>query len=65
VSVGGSTDRSSRRGEARHAAANTRGGYLAASGRLSARLTGVESATMGFDHSYPYVLSANASRARR
>lgn len=39
-----------------------RGGYFTASGRQPWAVTGVESATMGFDHSYPYVLSEAARR---
>jgi N,N-dimethylformamidase len=50
------------RAEARNATDGVRGGYFSASGREPARLTGVESATMGFDHSYPYVLGEDASR---
>jgi N,N-dimethylformamidase len=38
------------------------GGYFNASGRESTQVTGVESATMGFDHSYPYVLKPDAHR---
>jgi N,N-dimethylformamidase len=53
-------DEETQRSEVRNATDGLRGGYLAASGRESARLTGVESATMGFDHSYPYVLGENA-----
>jgi N,N-dimethylformamidase len=38
------------------------GGYFRSSGRSTASLIGVETATMGFDHSYPYTLGAGASR---
>ncbi|HEX5292860.1 MAG TPA: N,N-dimethylformamidase beta subunit family domain-containing protein [Streptosporangiaceae bacterium] len=55
-------DEETQRSEARNATDGVRGGYLAASGRQPAGVTGVESATMGFDHSYPYVLSAQAGR---
>ncbi|HEY7143543.1 MAG TPA: N,N-dimethylformamidase beta subunit family domain-containing protein [Streptosporangiaceae bacterium] len=50
------------RSEAFHAADGMRGGHLSASGRQAAAVTGVESATMGFDHSYPYRLGPAARR---
>lgn len=49
-------DEGFRRSEAIQAADGLRGGYLAASGRRAADVTGVASATMGFDRSYPYRL---------
>ncbi len=39
-----------------------RGGFFVASGRHPAHLTGVESATMGFDRNYPYHLAEGARR---
>ena len=48
--------------EARNSTDGLRGGYFPASGREPARLTGVETATMGFDRSYPYVLGPAARR---
>jgi len=50
------------RSEALNSTDGLRGGWFSASGRQPADLTGVESATMGFDHSYPYVLGAAAAR---
>jgi N,N-dimethylformamidase len=50
------------RSEAINATDGRRGGYFTASGRQPAAVTGVESATMGFDHSYPYVLGEAARR---
>jgi len=50
------------RAEARNSTDGEPGGYFRSSGRATAELIGVESATMGFDHSYPYVLGAAASR---
>ena len=50
------------RSEAFNSTDGRRGGYFTASGRQPAAVTGVESATMGFDHSYPYVLSEAAGR---
>ena len=50
------------RSEAFNSTDGRRGGYFTASGRQPAEVTGVESATMGFDHSYPYVLSEAARR---
>jgi N,N-dimethylformamidase len=55
-------DEEFQRSEAVQATDGRRGGYLSASGRQAAAVTGVESATMGFDHSYPYVLSEAARR---
>jgi N,N-dimethylformamidase len=50
------------RAEARNSTDGQPGGYFRASGRSTAALIGVETATMGFDHSYPYTLGAGASR---
>ncbi len=50
------------RSEAFNSTDGRRGGYFTASGRQPAAVTGVESATMGFDHSYPYVLGEAARR---
>jgi N,N-dimethylformamidase len=50
------------RSEAFNSTDGRRGGYFSVSGRQPAAVTGVESATMGFDHSYPYVLSEAARR---
>jgi len=50
------------RTEARNSTDGQPGGYFRASGRSTASLIGVETATMGFDHSYPYTLGAGASR---
>jgi N,N-dimethylformamidase len=50
------------RSEAFNSTDGRRGGYFSASGREPAAVTGVESATMGFDHSYPYVLGEAARR---
>ena len=55
-------DEEFQRSEAIQATDGRRGGYLAESGRQAAAVTGVESATMGFDHSYPYVLTEAARR---
>jgi N,N-dimethylformamidase len=55
-------DEEFQRSEAVQATDGRRGGYLSASGRHAAAVTGVESATMGFDHSYPYVLTEAARR---
>ncbi|HET6909134.1 MAG TPA: N,N-dimethylformamidase beta subunit family domain-containing protein [Mycobacteriales bacterium] len=51
-----------REARAHNAVDGERGGYFTASGRHPARLTGVESATMGFDRSYPYHLGEAARR---
>jgi N,N-dimethylformamidase len=48
--------------EALNSTDGLRGGYFQSSGRRPAALIGVESATMGFDHSYPYTLAAAATR---
>src|SRR5215470_9224543 len=50
------------RAEARNSTDGQPGGYFRASGRSTAALIGVETATMGFDHSYPYTLGEAASR---
>lgn len=55
-------DEGFQRSEAVHSTDGLRGGYLAASGRQAADITGVESATMGFDRSYPYRLTDAARR---
>lgn len=55
-------DEECQRSEAVHSSDGLRGGYLAASGRRAADITGVESATMGFDRSYPYRLNDAARR---
>jgi len=55
-------DQEFQRSEAVQATDGLRGGYLSESGRHAAEVTGVESATMGFDHSYPYVLTEAARR---
>jgi N,N-dimethylformamidase len=55
-------DEDVRRSESLNSTDGMRGGRLSAIGRQSAYLTGVASATMGFDHSYPYVLGSDASR---
>jgi N,N-dimethylformamidase len=55
-------DEEVQRSEAIQATDGLRGGYLSESGRHAAEVTGVESATMGFDHSYPYVLTGAARR---
>lgn len=51
-----------RRTEARNSTDGQPGGYFQASGRSTAALIGVETATMGFDHSYPYTLGSGAAR---
>jgi N,N-dimethylformamidase beta subunit-like, C-terminal len=50
------------RTEARNSTDGEPGGFFRSSGRSTAALIGVESATMGFDHSYPYTLGPGASR---
>ncbi len=50
------------RTEGRNSTDGEPGGYFRSSGRSTAALIGVETATMGFDHSYPYTLGAGASR---
>jgi N,N-dimethylformamidase len=55
-------DEDVRRSESLNSTDGVRGGRLSAIGRQSAYLTGVASATMGFDHSYPYVLGSDARR---
>jgi N,N-dimethylformamidase len=55
-------DRTAAEARAHNSIDGERGGHFAPSGRQPARLTGVESATMGFDHSYPYHLGPAARR---
>jgi N,N-dimethylformamidase len=52
------------RTEARNSTDGKPGGYFQTGGRSPAALAGVETATMGFDHSYPYTLGAGASAPR-